>query len=151
MAARRYRYTACGLDNVYLLNGYRTQPSPYGKTVAIGKLDELHMAIGSILIRERKTLNGNEVRFLRHELKLSQNRLAALLGVDEQTVARWEKRQAGVSGPADKMIRLLYAEAADGKTEIARTLGQLAELDEGRDRDYCFEEAGAGWRYARAA
>src|SRR5215813_1070601 len=103
MASKRFRYSACGLDNVFLLNGYNLRSTPYGKGFAIDNVDGLHAAIGKRLIREKKTLNGKELRFLRHELDFSQNALATLLGVDEQSVARWEKGQSGISGPADKM------------------------------------------------
>lgn len=151
MASKRFRYTACGLDNVFLLNGYAQRSTPYGKAFAIDNIDGLHTAIGKRLIRERKTLNGKEIRFLRHELNLSQNALATLLGVDEQSLARWEKGQAGVSGPADKMIRLLYAEAIGRKTEIARMLKQIAELDEHADHEFLFEASGTAWRAAAAA
>ncbi len=91
MAARKYRYIECGLDNVYLLNGFTIRSTPYGRAVAIDNIDGLHRTIARFLVREKKELTGKEIRFLRHELKYSQNRLAALLGVTEQTVARWEK------------------------------------------------------------
>jgi putative transcriptional regulator len=151
MASKRFRYTACGLDNVFLLNGYKLRTTPYGKAFAIDNIDGLHAAIGQRLIREKKTLNGKEIRFLRHELSLSQNGLATLLGIDEQSVARWEKGQAGISGPADKMIRLIYAEAIGSKTEIARMLKHIAELDEHIDRDFLFQATGTTWKAAHAA
>jgi DNA-binding transcriptional regulator YiaG len=132
------------------LNGYKLRSTPYGKGFAIDNIDGLHAAIGKRLIREKKTLSGKEIRFLRHELNLSQNALATLLGVDMQSVARWEKGQSGVSGPADKMIRLIYTESIGSKTEIARMLKQIAELDEHTDRDLLFEATGTAWRAAAA-
>jgi DNA-binding transcriptional regulator YiaG len=151
MASKPFHYTACGLDNVFLLNGYKQRATPYGKGFAIQNIDGLHAAIGKRLIREKKTLSGKEIRFLRHEMGLSQSALATLLGVDEQSVARWEKGQAAVSGPADKMIRLLYAESIGTKSEIARMLRQIAELDEHTDRDFLFEATDKAWRAAAAA
>ena len=151
MAAKKYRYTASGLDNVFLANGFKFRTTPYGKTVAIDNVDGLHAAIGKYLVREKKILSGKEIRFLRHEMGLSQNRLATLLGVEEQSVARWEKGQVGVSGPADKMIRLLYTEAAGRRPEVSRTLGHLADLEESAYRPLLFEESGTVWRAARAA
>jgi putative transcriptional regulator len=151
MATKRFHYTACGLDNVYLLNGFKLRSTPYGKGFSIDNIDGLHAAIGKRLIHERKTLSGKEIRFLRHEMDMSQGALADLLGVDEQTVARWEKGQAGVSGPADKVIRLLYAETIGADADVARTLGHLARLAERARRTLLFEERGASWRPARAA
>lgn len=151
MAAKRFRYTACGLDNVFLLNGFRLRSTPYGRAFSIDNIDGLHLAIGRLLIREKKTLSGKEIRFLRHEMRLSQSRLATLLGVDEQSVARWEKEQVGISGPADKMIRLLYSESTGGKTEVARMLHHLADLDDHIDREFLFKESGTIWHSAQAA
>lgn len=148
MSAKRFRYTACGLDNVFLRNGFELRATPYGKGFSIGNIDALHAAIAKFLIRERKTLTGKEFRFLRHELALSQGRLAALLSVDEQTVARWEKGQTAVSGPADRAIRLLYADSLGGKAKVAQLLEHLAELDETGSREAVFEESGALWRAA---
>lgn len=148
MASKPLHYTMCGLDNVYLVNGFRLRSTPYGKGFSIENIDGLHAAIGRRLIQERKTLTGKEVRFLRHEMDLSQNRLATLLGVDEQTVARWEKGQANISGPADKMIRLLYSEWVGAKTNVAHLLDHLADLDETEARKTLFREKGKVWRAA---
>ena len=75
-----YQYRECGLDNMYLLNGFTVKRTKHGETVTIHDMDGLHRVIGSYLVRERKTLNGREVRFLRHELELSQKTLGELLG-----------------------------------------------------------------------
>ena len=148
MATRRFHYTMCGLDNVYLVNGFKSRSTPYGNGFSIDNIDGLHAAIGQRLVHERKVLNGREIRFLRHEMDLSQNRLATLLGVDEQTVARWEKGQANVGGPADKMIRLLYSERVGAKAEVSRLLDHLADLDETGARRALFKETGKVWRAA---
>jgi putative transcriptional regulator len=145
MSRKRLHYTMCGLDNVFLVNGFKLRSSPYGAGFSVENIDGLHAAIGKRLIQERKTLSGKEVRFLRHEMDLSQNRLATLLGVDEQTVARWEKGQVNISGPADKMIRLLYSEFVGDKADVSRLLDHLAELDETETRKALFKETGKGW------
>jgi DNA-binding transcriptional regulator YiaG len=148
MAAKPFHYTMCGLDNVFLLSGFRIRTTAYGKVFSIDDIDGLHAAIGNYLVNERKSLSGKEVRFLRHEMDLSQSRLGRLLGVDEQTVARWEKGQANASGPADKMIRLLYTEWVGATAEVSRLLDHLAELDETETHRALFKETGKGWRAA---
>jgi putative transcriptional regulator len=42
----RYHYTECGLDNIYLLNGFDPVETPRGKGVTIRNIDGLHRAIG---------------------------------------------------------------------------------------------------------
>ena len=94
----RYHYTECGLDNVWLLNGYMIEQHPnYGELFAIDHVDDLHRFIGRSLIALPRLLNGAEFRFLRRELDLSQKTLADLIGSNEQSVAKWEKstRQTG--------------------------------------------------------
>ena len=41
----RYHYTECGLDYVYLVNGYTWHQTPYGRGVSIEDADGLHDAI----------------------------------------------------------------------------------------------------------
>ncbi len=126
----RYHYTECGLDNIYLLNGFRITPGPRGKTIHIENLEGLHKAIGTMLVSEKKHIDGREFRFLRHELNMTQQNLAALLGVNVQAIARWENEKTVIAGPAQRVIRLLYSEKMSGNQAICGPLERLAELDE---------------------
>lgn len=91
MAAEPYHFTECGLDNVYLINGIERQETAQGTVVKIADLDGLLRAVTEHLVFKIENLGAAEIRFLRHEFRLSQRALAVLLDVDEQTVARWEK------------------------------------------------------------
>ncbi len=104
-----YHYKGCGLSDVYLTSGYDTETTPYGDGVRIRHLDKLHEAIGLFLVSRRKTLQGNELSdFIRLQLGLTQSELARFLGCSAQQVARYEKDQNEIPGPADRLIRLLY-------------------------------------------
>lgn len=148
-----YHYQESGLDNVYLYGGVTVQTTERGERVHIQDVEGLHREISYLLISEKKKLNGREFRFLRHELNMTQEVLAALLGTDVQSVARWEKGKAKVPGPADRLIRLLYSETVKGNRSICEPLKRLAELDELMNGD---EEPpvkftggdGAGWHRA---
>ena len=151
---KRYHYTECGLDNVYLIGGFAYIDTPRGRAVQIKDIDGLHRAIGRTLVREKKDLNGREFRFLRHELNMTQQSLALLLGVDAQTVARWEKGRSQITGPAQALIRLLYEEHTQGTRKIIEPLRRLAELDEVNDRGdepVEFEATEKGWHPSLAA
>jgi putative transcriptional regulator len=150
MANGEYHYTERGLDSVYLVNGYKIVETPDGRSIVIQDLDGLHKAIGRILAIERKRLNGKEVRFLRTEMLLSQHVLARLLHVTEQTVARWEKDQCKISGPADAMLRLLYLEHIGGDEKISDLLRNIADLEDDIDRacQFSLEETSSGWDLA---
>ncbi len=147
---RPYHYLQCGLDNVYLRNGFEIEATKYGETIRIHDIDGLHRAIGRCLIEERKALAGTEIRFLRHEMDLSQKMLAKLLEKSDQTVARWEKGESKADGPADRLIRLLYESFAthDERHSTRKLLERLTRLDADLG-NIQFEDTEAGW--ARAA
>ena len=117
-----YQYTECGLDNIYLVDGFTFVDRPSGREVKITNIDGLHEVIGKMLITDKKNLSGKEIRFLRQEMLMSQAVLAKLLEVAEQTVLRWEKGKADIPKPAETLIRLLYRE----HIKASRGLGAVA-------------------------
>ena len=151
MTNQGHHYRECGLDYVYLLNGFTFKQTKYGETISIHDIDGLHRVIGLYLVREKKRLTGADVRFLRHELDLSQRMLGELLDKSSQTVARWEKDQVRIDGPADRLLRLLYEKHAGGRSRIRTLLQRLAELDSGREEQIQFEDTEKGWQLHIAA
>jgi DNA-binding transcriptional regulator YiaG len=103
-----YRYRACGLDNIYLLNGYHMEDHDGEDHVSISDIDGLHRAIGRHLVTHRKALSVKEIRFLRNTLDLTQAELAARLGNTSQSVARWEKGETEMPGAAEKLLRAIF-------------------------------------------
>lgn len=128
-----YQYKECGLDNIYLVNGFTERETSRGKTVSIDNIEGLHRAIGDWLARHKKVLDGREARFLRVEMGLSQAMLALLLGKDEQSIARWEKKRlkdsGKIPGDSERMIRFLYLETVDKNTRLLEFLRALADLE----------------------
>ena len=141
-------YRLSGLDYVYLVNGFTIHETDYGPAVSIEDVPGLHRAIAEDIITRRAHLSGQEVRFLRKEMDLSQSGLAVMLGIDAQTVARWEKGQSEVAGPADRLIRVIYREHVGGNREVRQLIDALADLDEMEHGRRCFEETASGWRSA---
>ena len=131
MAARGYHYRECGLDNIWLANGYEFVDAPAGRLVKIKDIDGLHRAIGKTLINSKKSLAGREIRFLRQELLISQAALAKLLEVAEQTVHRWERDKGDIPKSAEILIRLLYREhiEEDIKLNVREKLEEIAGLE----------------------
>jgi putative transcriptional regulator len=118
-----YHYRECGLPNVYLINGYREVATPYGRGVAIEDVEDLHMTIAQYLVEEKASLTGPEVRFTRKLLELTQTQLAELLGVEDQSVRRWEKLEH-VPKQADHGIRLVFR---DLTRKSAKPLAELVK------------------------
>ena len=148
----RYHYVECGLDGVYLLNGFRLVDTPHGRGVSIEHVDDLHKAIGRTLARSRKKLGARVFRFLRHEMDLSQSGLARVIGANEQAIGRWEKGKARIPGTADRLIRVLYCEHVGNQSPTAELLEWLVEIDEhdGADDELSFVESDRGWQQAAA-
>ena len=127
----RYHYLECGLDDVYLLNGFKRFKSPRGTSVAIRDVDKLHRAIGRHLCRHKKKLNGKEIRFLRRGMPMSQASLAHMLDVKEQTIYRWEAGKNSMPRAAEAVLRHLYMEKDKDTNESLRaSLKELADIED---------------------
>lgn len=99
-----YRYVESGLENVYLLNGFEEEDGD----LTIKDIEGLHRAIALNIVMQRKAPSGRELRFLREEMDMTQAQLAHLLGINVQSVARWEKGQTEPNGAAVFALRILY-------------------------------------------
>lgn len=150
MTSSTYHYTECGLSNIYLQNGYQFIDTPRGKAVSIRDVDGLHKAIGLFLVTNKKDFTGDELRFLRHEMLMSQYTLAKLLGMSEQAIRRWESGKIAMPKPSESLLRLLYREHIndrDGK--ISTILKKIADLEESlNDKEMIFKDTLKGWKSA---
>lgn len=149
-----YRYTECGLDDVYLMNGYSECETPYGKGVSVEDADELHEVIARKLSLSKANLEPKEVRFLRKMMDLTQSELAKLLRCDAQTVARWEKGQTDkIPGAAEIVLRLIYLSHDNKEIDVHKIVADLAELDQSTAvESSTYEKTEDGtWQLAKAA
>lgn len=121
-----WRYRGCGLDGIYLLNGYEVSEEGGETCVAIHDIEGLHEAIGRHLVLHRKALSAREIRFLRNTLGLTQAGLAARLGNTSQSVARWEKGECEIPGASEKLLRAVFL-ASLPRPEDLRVLQRLLE------------------------
>lgn len=127
-----YHYTECGLDDVYLQNGFKITKSRSGRSVSIKNIEGLHDAIGENLVLHKKDLNGKEIRFLRHELLMSQSTLAHCLGIGWQAINRWENGKTQIPKPAEALIRLLYMSTRHPEKggDVKKCLKKIADLED---------------------
>lgn len=138
----RHRFTASGLDNVWLTSvpfavcetcGERTMrlPDPVG----------IMKCIGEEVITTPGPLSGKEIRFLRKSLFLKSGEFADLIGVTRATVSRWENGETSPDTPNDRLIRLTYANKVNlGEATIARLLENFQKKEavrkSGKSLDY---------------
>jgi DNA-binding transcriptional regulator YiaG len=141
-----YRYTMCGLDDIYLAGGYDEELTDYGNGVVVHDMDDLHRAIGLYLARSKKTLNGKEIRFLRHQMDLTQAQLGDILRVTDQTVARWEKNEVSIPGPEDLLLRVVYLGHISGRVDVRPIADALRTADAEPSDKLVFDLEDEGWQ-----
>lgn len=124
-----YRYRESGLDDVWLVNGYKRSRTPYGAGVSIVDIEGLHKAIAARVTRKPGDISPQEFRFLRKHLGLSQGALGELIGADAQAIARWEKGKSGIPGSADRLLRALCERHAKGEADILEIVERLKDTD----------------------
>ncbi|HDL7334914.1 TPA: helix-turn-helix domain-containing protein [Yersinia enterocolitica] len=144
-----YHYTESGLTTVWLANGYHYDVINGEQFTSIDDVDGLHRLIGKILVNRCKPLVADEIRFIRVEMNMSQKVLATLLGVDIQTVARWEKGQTSLPRTTDVALRALYAESIDETSDVGHLLRILVDSQVQKSMEkLVFEERGHVWQRA---
>lgn len=148
-----YHYEECGLSNVWLHDGFTIEEDElYGELVSISSIESLHNAIGLYLINEKPELTGEEFRFLRKELNLSQKNLAGLIGVNESTLRGWEAGNK-IGTPADRFLRALYKEHAHGGGELKEMIEKLNHQERTLASDnvsFTLRNNGS-WKYSECA
>ena len=125
---KRHRYTECGLDYVYLLDGFEVTKTAYGPAVRVANASKLDRALALIVVRDQNRLTGQEVRFLRGLLDMTQAELGSALGKDAQTVARWEKGKTEIPPTEDIAIRQIYLEKTGHRQRFIDTSRRVADL-----------------------
>ncbi len=146
-----YHYTSCGLDNIYLKNGYATSDGAEGKGVAIHDMDALHRVIAKGIVDQSAPISGKEFRFLRIELDLSQKAVGDLMDKTDQMIANWEKGNNSIPVLADKAIRDIYMDSI-GESHIADFLTKLKDLDRQIHKiKFQFSETEDGWQLDQCA
>lgn len=149
MTEKGYHYTECGLDNVYLTNGYTEHETDYGKGVSIHNADNLHEAIARSIVFSPHVIRGRELRFLRSMLDLSQSGLGRVLGSKTQNIKRWEKDlDKAIPGTADRALRSFYVLKACGHELAERMCELLGEIDELEYQLATFQSVEGEWKLA---
>lgn len=150
-----FHYTQCGLDDVYLEGGVRIEETPYGRGFSVEQANELHETIARSIINDPRPLRGQEARFLRVMLHLSQEAMAMALGVDRATVIRWERiRDKPLSTIHDMAVRTTYGARAAAGSFLLSVIKELQDADEkahGEAYRQVFETSNQGWREKKAA
>ena len=141
-----YHYTDGGLRNVWLANGYEIKKTPFGEGIVFHNLDGLTESICIALTKKAGVLTGTEFRYIRSAgMLLSQPSLGKLMGIDGQSVARWEKTSK-VPRWADKLVRLLYTAQAEGNEPIAKAVERIKTVERLVKQRIVVKESRGQWK-----
>lgn len=141
-----YHYSECGLPNVYLKNGFTLEEIDGEEYLSIDDVGGLHHAIALQLAEKKQSLTGREFRYFRQLFNHSRRVLGELLGVDQQTVGRWEKGESAIPKTVDAAIRQLYLESVNEDSNLSFLLQRLAETEaEEMMSDIVMEEKDHHW------
>jgi len=140
-----YHYDVCGLEGIYLLNGYSVEHIDDEEFVSVTNVEGLHKEIGRHLVTNRKALTPREIRFLRKTMDMTQSDLATLLSTTSQSVARWEKGTCEMPGVSEKLLRIFFltsllgnAELEELKEFVTSTMTELDTTDESQSAPAAF-------------
>lgn len=128
--AEPYEYKECGLQGIFLHNGFEVIEREGEQFVSVFDTDGLHHAIGMHIVQHRKELAPEEVRFLRKTMDLTQSELGRWMGQSSQQIARWEKGQSDVPGPADRLLRAIFLLQTMGPDERENFLNVLKDIED---------------------
>ncbi|MBI4537145.1 MAG: helix-turn-helix domain-containing protein [candidate division NC10 bacterium] len=112
MRAHRNRtipYPESGIPNLWLkgITVYRCRRCA-AELPEIPNSRRLHRGIADWLAQEPRPLSGPEFRFLRKQMGLRAQDLAEIVGVQRESVTRWETGAEPIGPPSDRLIRLVY-------------------------------------------
>ncbi|MBB2842654.1 UNVERIFIED_ORG: DNA-binding transcriptional regulator YiaG [Rhizobium etli] len=127
-----HHYTESGLKNV-VISGIPVEVDDDGdEVITIPAVNELHHMIALGIINHPKGISGDELRFLRTEMGLTQAELSALVHRDKQSIGRWERGEVEIDSSAEALIRRMAIEklrlpADVGIDELSRRSVPTAE------------------------
>jgi len=129
MATREqpFHFVDSGLSYVYLV-GIKYYEYEDGRVLAdIPAIKQLMQLIARDLLEKPTSLTGEEIRFLRKRLGKKQADFAQEIGIEPETLSRYENDKLAVSEMSDKVIRLYYLVFAkdDHLDEVRNAIKEL--------------------------
>lgn len=142
-----YHYTECGIDGIWLANGYETIDTPYGEATAVHDPQGLHHLIALDLVNGKPRLTGADLRFLRGVMDRTQAEVAELVGREVQAVARAEK---GDELPPlfNRLIRQIVLEDLGESPRYTDLVQRVLAMDPDETPVLRYREGADGWEHA---
>lgn len=98
----------------------------------IPRINDLMKVLAWAVVRKPYRLEGEEVRFLRKYLGMTQGEFSGLLHVDKTTLSKWENNEDPVGDQSDRLIRAIALALGEGlkrgQEEAIREFSQIQDL-----------------------
>jgi putative zinc finger/helix-turn-helix YgiT family protein len=110
-----YRYKESGLKNVILLGIDLIRcPKCGNEDPVIPRINELHRALALAVASQLFRLQGEDVRYLRKYLGMSQDEFSKLLHVHKTNLSKWENNEDKIGEQSDRLIRTVALTLGEG-------------------------------------
>lgn len=115
IARGSYSFRESGLRSVKLLNiDIIRCPRCGNEDPIIPRVNDLMRLLARAVIEKPYRLAGDDVRFLRKYLRMTQQEFAQLLHVDKTHVSKWENDEDQVGPQSDRLIRAVALALGEG-------------------------------------
>lgn len=144
-----YKFTECGLNNIILLDIESFNcVHCHEEEILIPFPEKLHRIIAQNLATQSQQLLPEEIRFLRAHLGFSGIGFANTIGVQPETVSRWENGSAKMSVPHERLLRTLILCEFGPIRDYFETLKDLATKEASRKNKKTFTLKKQDWKLA---
>jgi putative transcriptional regulator len=110
-----YQYKESGLENVTLSGIDLIRCRRCGNVdPVIPRLRALHRALALAVASQPFRLQGEDVRYLRKYLGMTQDKFAELLHIHKSSLSKWENNEDKIGEQSDRLIRTVVLTLGDG-------------------------------------
>ena len=129
-----YRFTESGLPSV-VLQGVKLIRCGKCKNVdpIIPRVNHLMRALALAVVSKPYRLRGEDVRFLRKYLRMTNDEFARLIHVDKTNLSKWENNHDKIGPQSDRLIRVMAVWLGEGlKNELDGVIQAFPRIHETR-------------------
>lgn len=110
-----YPYKESGLRNVTLSGIDLIRCRKCGNVdPVIPRMNELHRALALAVASQPFRLQGEDVRYLRKYLGMTQDQFAELLHIHKSNLSKWENNEDKIGEQSDRLIRVVVLTLGEG-------------------------------------
>jgi len=118
VARGSYPFAECGLPNVVLQGVKLIRCNKCSNEDAIiPRLNELMRVLALAVVFKPYRLRGEDVKFLRKYLKMTNDEFARLIHIDKTNLSKWENNHDKIGPQSDRLIRVMAVVLGEGLRE----------------------------------